>query len=389
MPSLAQAQSTEEGNFEQIGVNFDLRHMGNSTRVAPSTAAGRGLVAADERLTVGVDLVVNRELGRNTLRLTTNLGYDFYRRNEKLNRERIGAQLDAGINIGSCLLELSGQVDRRQSDLDTIALVNLPGTESVRNTQTTQNYRAQGRCGYAFGLRPSVGYEHSVGDNSNILREVSDYTSDRVFGGLAYEHPVVGKINLTYETEDVNFSKRAATPLAAFSGYKLDELRLRVSRDIGSSLKAEGLLAYNWLKSDNGAAPNFRGVTWRLSGTAKIGSRLQIRGGTERSLRPSLGAEALYSKSSSHDLRATYALSKRFSINGGLVLSKRDYEGAQANFGPLLDKDKFRRVFAGMTFRASEKLDLGFEAGHEKRDGTGTLYDYDSGYVGLRGRIRI
>lgn len=388
-PAGLRAQETPKGNFEEVGLNFDLRYMGNAVGASEATAAARGLVLSDQRLTVGVDVVVSRDLGRNNLKLAATVGYDFYRRNERLNRERVGLRGDVGINVGPCLAQVGAKLDRRQSDLDSIAFVNLPGQDSVRNTETVQSYRIESRCGYVYGLRPSLGYEHASGDNSNPLRDISDYKSNRVFGGIAYDHPVFGKAKLTYEHEKLNFGNRVATPLAAYSGYQTDEVRLQLSRDIGTLLTADAMLAYTWLKPSNAAAQDFKGTTWRVGGTIKPGTRLQIRAFTERSIQPSLGAEALYSKQMMNEVRASYALSERLSASGGFNLRKRDYEGAQANFGPLLDEDKFRRIFAAMTLRTSRRLDLSLEGGHERRNATGTIFDYSGGYVGLRGRLKL
>jgi hypothetical protein len=388
-PAALRAQEAPKSNFEEVGLNFDLRHMGNSVGASQATAAASGLVLSDQRLTVGVDVVVNRDIGRNTLQLAANVGYDFYRRNERLNRERIGLRGEAGINVGPCLAQVAASLDRRQSDLDRIALVNLPGLDSVRNTETVQVYRVEGRCGYVYGLRPSLGYEHSRGDNSNSLRDISDYKSNRVFGGVAYDHPVVGKAKLTYEREKVDFVSRVPGPLALSTGYRIDEMRLQISRDIGTLLNAEAMIAYNWLNADESTAPDFKGTTWRLGATFKPGNRLEIRAVTERSLRPSLNGEALYTKQAFNEVRGTLALSERFTAAAGFNISKRDYRGAQANFGPLLEEDKFRRIFAGMTMRTSRRLELTLEGGHEKRDGTGAIYDYSGGYVGLRGRLKL
>lgn len=388
-PAGLRAQESKGGNFEEVGLNFDLRYLGNAASADAATAAARGLVLEDQRLTVGVDVVISRTLGRNTLKLAGNVGYDFYRRNERLNRERIGLRGDVGVNVGPCLAEVTAQLDRRQSDLDSIALVNLPGEDSVRNTETVQVYRVEGRCGYVYGLRPSLGYEHSRGDNSNPLRDISDYKGNRVFGGLAYDHPVVGKAKLTYEHEKVDFDNRVPGPLALSTGYRVDEIRLQFSRDIGTAITAEAMIAYNWLKADDSAALDFNGTTWRLGATFRPGNRLQIRALTERSLRPSLGAEALYTKQSFNELRGALALSERLTAFGGFNISKRDYSGARANFGPLLEQDKFRRIFAGMTMRTSRRLELSLEGGHERRDGSGAIYDYSGGYVGLRGRLKL
>lgn len=388
-PAALHAQEAREGSFEEVGLNFDLRHLGNAARTDAATAAARGLVRSDERLTVGVDVIVNRSLGRNTLRLEGNVGYDFYRRNTRLNRERIGIGAQAGVNVGPCLADLSARLDRRQSDLESIALVNLPGIDSVENTETVQTYRVEGRCGYVYGLRPSLGYEHRRGDNSNSVRELSDYRSDRVFGGLSYDHPVAGRVKLTAERDNVDYGNRAGTPLAGLSGYRMDEIRLQLSRDIGTLLTADAMVAYNWLKPDNSTASGFNGTTWRIGGTLKPGLRLQINASTERTINPSLAGEALYTRMRVHQARATYALSERISANAGISYSKRNFAGAQANFGPLLAEDSFRRIFGGMTFRAGRRLDLGLEAGHEKRNGTGATYDYSSSYVGVRGRLKL
>jgi hypothetical protein len=388
-PAGLRAQESKDGNFEEVGLNFDLRHLGNAARASAATAATRGLVLEDQRLTVGVDIAVSRTLGRNTLKLVGNVGYDFYRRNERLNRERIGLRGEVGLNVGPCLAEVMAQLDRRQSDLNSIALVNLPGEDSVRNTETVQVYRVEGRCGYVYGLRPSLGYEHSRGDNSNSLRDISDYKGNRVFGGLAYDHPVVGKAKLTYEREKVDFDNRVPGPLALSTGYRVDEMRLQLSRAIGSAITADAMIAYNWLKPDDPAAPDFKGTTWRLGATFRAGSRLQIRALTERSVRPSLGGEALYTKQFVNELRGTLALSERLTASGGVNISKNDYSGARAKFGPLLEEDKFRRIFASMTMRTSRRLELSLEGGHEKRDGTGAIYDYSGGYIGLRGRLKL
>jgi len=389
MPVAVHGQEAKDGNYEEVGLNFDLRHLGNAARTDPGTAAARGLSRSDQRLTVGVDVALNRDLGRNTLRVDGNIGYDFYRRNSQLNRERIGVGVAAGINVGPCLADLSARLDRRQSDLESIVYLDLPGLDSVQNTETTQSYRAEGRCGYVYGLRPSLGYEHRRGNNSAPFRDLSNYRSNRVFGGLAYDHPVIGKAKLTYERETVDFPKRSGSPLAPLSGYRSDEARLHLSRDIGSLLTASAMVAYTWLKPDNPGTPGFKGLTWRLGGTVKPGLRLQINASTERSINPALGGEALYSRQRVDQVRATYALSERISVNGGFSLSRRTYPGAQANFGPLLQQDSFRRIFAGASLRAGQRLELGLEGGQEKRNGTGTAYDFSSSYVGLRGRLKL
>jgi hypothetical protein len=42
-----------------------------------------------------------------------------------------------------------------------------------------------------------------------------------------------------------------------------------------------------------------------------------------------------------------------------------------------------------LTFRPNRRLELGIDGGQEKRNGSGDIYDYSSGYVGVRGRLTL
>lgn len=387
-PICAFAQSAE-GNSEQIALTANLQHMGNAARTSEASAQTRGLALSDEKLTVGVEVQFGRNLGRNTLNISANAGYDFYRENTRLNRERIGAEVAAGINVGPCLLDLNARIDRRQSDLETLALVNLPGEDSLRNAETTQTYRAEARCGYVYGLRPLAGFERSIGDNSTDLREISNYRSNSYYAGVGYDHPVVGKLSLRLERRDVSYPDRAGTPIATLSGYQVDEVRLSAQRDIGAFLQAEVSGGYSSVRPNDPVTPRFKGISWKVSGTARIGSRLLLNAFTEKSVSPSMGTAAQYSRSQTHQVRATFALSTPVSLSAGVSFSKRDYRGASSAFGPVLDNDRFRRVFGSVSYRASERLSLSLDAGNEKRNASGNIYDYSSNYIGLRTRLTL
>ncbi|MGC7532536.1 hypothetical protein ACPWML_26315, partial [Pandoraea pneumonica] len=84
---------------------------------------------------------VNKALGRNSLTLSGFAGYDFYRRNKQLNRERLGLNADLGLVGGPCFLHLRPGFSRMQSDLGDIIPISAEGVtdrRSVRNVATTQ-----------------------------------------------------------------------------------------------------------------------------------------------------------------------------------------------------------------------------------------------------------
>lgn len=369
-------------------LTLDTFHESNVARGDATVAALRGLTRGDERITPGVEVNIVRSLGRNPLKFKGFLGYDFYRQNTKLNQERLGVSIEAGVNAGPCLLTLSPKVSRRQSSLSEIYYLNTPGIDSVRNTETVQTYSADLRCGRVFGLRPIVGYERQIGDNSNAIRAISDNRMNRYTAGFSYENPVAGNYTLTYQRTEVRYPRRPGTALAALDRYNGDNVVLSVERTIGAIMMLDGSVSYHSIGAQ-GTTPGFKGVGWNLAGTLTPAPRLQLTLGTGKMPEPSLGSEALFSVNQHYDAKATYALSSRTRIFAGLQHKKREYRGATSVFGPLLAADKSWRADGGVSVQVSPRWRVSAEVGHEKRDANGTIYDYSSTYAGIRTRFTL
>lgn len=382
-------QSAGQKDINEINLTLDVTHDSNVARSDLVNAALRGVKQSDERLAAGIQVLFGRELGRNTISLDGFVGYDFYRRNTQLNRERIGIGAALGLRAGPCEVNLTPRIDRHQSDLSSIYFVNLPGIDSVKNTETVQTYGGDVRCGRVFGLRPLLGYSRTIGDNSNAARQISNYRSSRYSGGFAYDNPVAGKYSLTLERENIFYPDRAGGPLAAVSGYRTDQLKLHGERKIGTILTARGSFGYSQVKPKSATVQSFKGISWSLSGTIVPLPRLQLTFGTERAISPSLGVEALYSRNKSYDLSAVYALTSRTSLSAGVNYEQRQYRGASALFGPLLDNDKVMRARIGADYKASRRFKIGLEGGYERRNANGTIYDFDSTFVAVRTRFTL
>ena len=99
MPALAQSDTAPVSD-----VKFDVTAEFNSNvaRSDAARAAARDLSRSDQRITPGLSVDLARNLGQTRLWLNGSAGYDFYRRNSQLNRERIG--LESGIKqpVGPC-----------------------------------------------------------------------------------------------------------------------------------------------------------------------------------------------------------------------------------------------------------------------------------------------
>lgn len=386
-PSEAVAQSPTRRN--DIRFTLEVRHDSNVARTSDALAAARGLKRSDERLTPGVEIDVQRPMGRHTMSVSGFVGYDFYRRNSRLNRERLGLSAIAGINAGPCLLTLSPGIQRRQSELNTIQFVNLPGTDSYRNTQTTQDYSAELRCGRRTGLRPLVRYERIIGDNSNFIRRISDYRSNKYSAGVGYTNPILGDFTVTVDRDETSYPHRPQAGPNPFGGFRSDDIKLTAQRDIGSLIVANASLAYTHLRPDLAGVRGFNGLSWSLGATVRPTTRLSLQLASNNSVHPSLGAAAVYQRSRNVTLDATYALTHRTSLKAGVSQDHHRYEGASAIYGPLLTNDTLTRLSAGASYDWNSKVQLNLDVGHEHRNANGGIYDYNSSYVAFTTRYKL
>lgn len=387
---VARAQSAASDQPQtEIYVATEVRHDSNVARTDPTLAASRGLVNGDERLTPSIGVLINRPLGRNALMLNGSIGYDFYRRNHRLNRERLNFGADVALRPGFCEVDLAPTFSRQQSDLAQIAYLNATGIDSVRNTETVQNYHAGLTCGRRPGLQPYVEYDRGIGNNSNTVRKISDYRTNRYGGGIKFTNPAVGDLSLGYARTDASYPHRIGTPLAAQSGYHTDEVTFSFKRDIGSVLTADGGIAYVNVSTEGSGVQSFTGLSYHLGAQFEPVPRLQMHVGLESSVKPALGAAALFERAHSYSADLDYAASSRTTFSLGASRSTHNYNGATNFYGPVLTDDHLTEVHGGVGFKFGQRLQLNLVGGHEVRRANGTIYDYSNTYVALRTRFTI
>ena len=389
LAEAARAQSSDAGSGIEVEFSAQLRHDTNVARTDATRAELRGLTQADQRLTLGTGLVVDRGIGPLDIQLDAFAGYDFYNRNSDLNRERLRLSGAFAYNAGPCVGRFLPEFRRAQSELADLAIVDTPGIESVRNAQTEQTYRAELACGRSTGLRPAVLYERSRGDNSNPLRRISDFNAERFGAGVEYENPVLGKYTVAAKRQDVDYPNRTAGPLAANSGYRLDQLTLEGSRDIGAVIVAEFGVGYAHLKPDSATVRDFKGISWRVAATVTPSPPLQFRLNTEQTLTPTLSSESLYTRTRSFGVEAAFALSPRTSVVASLGRADRAYRGATSLIGPLLSEDRLDRGALRLEFAPGGRLKFGLEAGHERRNANGQFYDFRNSFIALQTRFTL
>ncbi|MFM9828586.1 MAG: hypothetical protein ACKVOB_07545 [Sphingomonas sp.] len=386
VPSTACAQSSSKAESE-VTVSLGGRYDGNVSRRSPAQAALLNLTPEDAVLTPNVDVHLARPVGRNLFSLDAGLGYVLYRRNTRLNREQISVDATADLSLGPCQLVLSPGYRRGQSDLSQIAGAFAAAAGSINNTQSTQEYAGDLRCGSRRGFRPIATISRTIGDNSNPLRRISDYRTFSYGGGLGYSNPVIGDYSVIYNRADTTYPTRTAA--TGGTGFVLDRITVSGGRSIGSGLRAAGTVSFLALNPKQPGVRNFNSVGWSLSATLLPTPDLQLQLETSRDIKPSLGSDALFQVFRSYSLNAAYAFSSSTRASVGGSINEVTYNGAGTTFGPALTNSVQYSATGSVTQDFGRRLGLTAELGYDRRNANGSLFDYDRFFAGLKLIFRI
>ncbi|WP_287459507.1 outer membrane beta-barrel protein [Sphingomonas sp.] len=384
-PMAAQAQSAYGAPPEGIQVQaiLDEVHDSNVARSAGTILSGK---RSDERVTPTLNVTVNKALGRNSLTLSGFAGYDFYRRNKQLNRERLGLNADLGLVGGPCFLHLRPGFSRMQSDLGDIIPISAEGVtdrRSVRNVATTQSYGAEVQCGSASGFRPLATFEHTAGNNSEVRRRIANYRTNTYGGGLAYGDPIYGEATLRFTQTDTSYPDRPA--IFGPANFSTKRITFDYQRSIGAVLTGSAGISYVMVRPDNGVATrDFNGFGWHAELSAVPTPDMHLQLGTSRDISPSLGNDATYQINRGYNATADYAFSGRLraSLTGSIRTVR--YFGSQGLFGPPLTDSRNHTISPSLSFLPTDRLTFTLYGGYQDRKTNNTLYDYHSYFIGLR-----
>lgn len=386
VPHAASAQRAPEARKE-IRLDLVTRYDENVGRASEALTEARGLGGSDVIISPVATINVQRLFGPHRAGITGQVGYDFYRRNTKLNRERINLDANGELRAGPCFVSPHVALNRRQSDLGELAVLG-GGFLNIKNTETVQTYGAELACGRETGLRPVVGYEYQRGTNSSELREQSDYTSNLYSVGLRYVGPTFGVITLYGRRRKTHYDE-LPTPGFGADRYKTTEYGVSYQRNIGSRYTVSGSVGRTKVESANPLIRDQSGLTWNLRGTARVGERLLVSVDTTSDFRNNLSSDATVNRLKAYGVNLDYAATQALHLNASARFEKltRDY-GFVPPPGTLID-DKRRIYRVGATYDFGRRTRFGLFAGREERNGNGALYDYKANNVGMSVGIRF
>lgn len=376
----AQAAPTERGI--SISPTVRLTYDSNVLRGRETIGSGDVSGSDDVRLSPSLAVGLLYPFGRQSAFLTGSIGYDFYRKNHQLNRERIS--LDGGVNVkgpASCASVLGIGYSRRQSDLEDLILAADGATLiNVVNAQETRRYSGNISCGPAIGLRPGLGYVRSETRNSGA-RIFQDIISDTYTGSLGYARPSFGQLSLYASYRNGRYPNRSLQPgvVTAIDGIKVYSGGLSYDREIGSRLGGSVSIGYTEVHPDGPQVAKFHGLSYSAAIRYQPMDRLSTSLSASRSAEQSNLQTIGYSISTAYSLSGTYRINERISAPFGVRYSTRSFRGSEILPGALVrDRDHTFNSNLGLRFQARQRLSLGLDAAYSKRTSGSQLLGYDN-----------
>lgn len=386
--SSVHAQDSAENSF-QLGVQLDGRYDSNVANTNDARAELTRVDGSDYIISPSLFMNVNKEVAGFTLQGNASLGYDFYAENSELDSERLFADLQGETRLGFCSIQPGLGFRRQQQELFDRAFVD-DAASALDNVQTVQEYRLDLGCGQEIGIRALGGVAYERGDNSNEIRNLSDYESFTYSAGIGYRQPSIGALDIYASQEETEYENRIVDGVQ--DTYEVRRYGASFERDIGARLKGriEGFVIDLDTPGNTGA--NFNGTGWNFDLSATLGARVTSYVTLGQDVQPVLNNDALYMKARNWGAGVSFALNDRATLNGAYARLERDYVYSDLlpadEDRPLLD-DNLDQFTASVDFRGSGRLGFSVYGGYENRSSNDAFYDYDGYFAGVKLRYLL
>jgi len=365
-----------DGNYTNIQLGSDARYETNVAHTSDLGAAERYIVPSDERVSPDLTLDVQRLSGASKLSLHADGGYDFYRRNTRLNRERINISPTAGLKLSICDVTLTGSYARNQTDLANLASTTA-SQSLITNVESKLSGGVETACGHEIGLRPMVGANIEHDTNSAVLRQGFDRDTITYSAGLAYVHPSVGMLMAFGSSRNTLFINSFLAG-GEHNGYLVKSLGGRFTRDTGARLRGWVEVTYVELDQRQAISRGFGGLNWSADLTFEASSRLQAHMPFAREITSSAVADTTYHVDTSYGLDVKYALSGRLQLALRGLITQRSFSGSQGAVGVALTNDHLYYNSATFTFAESDHLQFTLMGSYDRRQSNSSFYNYQS-----------
>lgn len=352
----------------------------NISRTSKAAAVGRGVNPEDWVVTPGVAASIVQPFGRQRLFLDGSAGYDFHRRNSKLDRGRYELTAGGAASLGVCRPMAFGTYQAFQSDLADVDL----GT--VSNLQQATGVAAALDCGRPIGLSGSVVVRRVDTKNSAATMVLQDNTAETMVVGLRYGNPNLADVSLLWIYANNEFPNRIIPGRPVGDGFWTQTVGAQVERKLGARINATAAVARTYLKREfapPGEQLDFSTNTYEGSLSYRAGTRILAELIGSRQVKPSNRPGKLYDVAENLEGRVRYRLNPRVNLVAGHiyadVASNVDTIGARQ----VLTNSRTNTTYGTIEYRGFQRASVQFQVRYEDRDTNLPVFNYSATRVGV------
>lgn len=352
-------------NRARLGMEARVLYDDNILRLDQGQPAPADRSKDDVRTTVSAVIDVAQRVSRQRLFLRGAAGYDFYRENRFLRRERIDATGGVDWRVGSrCDGEASLRYGRGQTDLSDL------GT-AVRNTRDSRTLVLDGGCTLGVGLHPEVGFRRRTVDNSAAVRLRSDLAAERFSAGVSFNR--TGRLGFTVAaaSETLDFPNRRLAD-GRIDSTQVRSLTGRITAR-GAGLIASGVLGYVAADSHNPGARDFSGLVGGASLAWTGAARFRLAASAGREVDASGTIAAGYYLADRGDLVARYRIGRAVDVEVAGLIERRRFRAVDPASTGGRSYDRTTEIRAAIGWSPVDRFRIGLEAAHARRT-TDALY---------------
>jgi hypothetical protein len=383
MPTVPVVAAKREMLF---GVRAGVTYETNVAHANAAAAAARGLEQEDTSFRPQATVSIAQPVGQQMLFLQGSGGYDFYRRNTRLNRERIDVTGGGFARLLSCQETLFSGYRAQQSELQDLDL----GT--TKNLQQTSSLGLGVQCGRPNSLQTSVIVQKQQIKNSAETRKISDADNKSAALAISYGRPSLGKATLLYSYADAQFPNRALPGRPIGDGFFTETFGLGYERKFASRLKLSGVLSRTHLKREfapSGLPLKLTSTTYAATAEYRPSRRLQVTAEAGRQVRPSQRTGKLYDIATLYSGVVRYNIGTRFTLSAGDNYERVNSNTDTASVLDVVTRSRSKTVFGGVTYRQSERASLLFDVRQEDRTTNLPSFNYTDTRVGLEAAFKF
>lgn len=364
-----------------------LTYDSNVFNTNPATQHLFGKGGSDIRATPSLDFDVVLPVSRQSVYAHGTVGYDFYKRNHRLNRERIGVDAGANLDMAGCAPNLNVSYSRAQSNF---ADIFTPTNNGNVETRTTMGGSAV--CGGPLGLQAGASYSHTESRNSGAFFDRQSYNSDTIGANVGYIRPTFGVLSLygNYTTTSY-LNRRFLVPGVGIinDGIETYAAGVEFQRNIGSRISGSVSLGYTWVRPKLPISPRFNGASYGADITLMPTEGFQVGLSAGRDISASNLLDVSYTITDLYSLSGTYALGQSLTLTFDASHRSRKLRGPAVVQGLVLQDDKVISGGVGLRYRMNERLMFDTNFVQERRDSDALFQRYHDSRVSFGVSLRL